>query len=180
MTKDTDNRSGDGSAASMVAIAPSTDGEPAVKASSDEIDESTLVVTTGAGVHMVQRLQIGLAGLVVVLLLVALANVVTDQLREQGAGAPEETEKPEKTDGGGQEQSDPLVDAGVVPDVTTDGQKGGQGGKKAGGAGTAKPIGPPDQGIEGQPAIDGKAGSISTGSANGDGNSPGRAKRDGP
>ncbi|MXP25681.1 hypothetical protein GRI39_06450 [Altererythrobacter indicus] len=64
----------------------------------------------------VQRLQVGFAGLAVMILLVGLANIVIDQAQQtQSTAVPEAapTVAPKDISQG----SDPLADAGVVPDL---------------------------------------------------------------
>jgi hypothetical protein len=64
----------------------------------------------------VQRLQVGLAGLVAMLLLVGLASIINEQLRRTEAATPgaaviaSDAASPE---------SDPLADIGVIPSVNT-------------------------------------------------------------
>ncbi len=71
----------------------------------------------GTNAEALQRLQIGAAGIVVMLLLVTLADVITERAdRAEAEAVPEAaaTVAPEPTEA---PQSDPLVDAGVVPDL---------------------------------------------------------------
>jgi hypothetical protein len=63
----------------------------------------------------VQRLQIGLFGLAAMILLVSLANIIRDQLRETEAGTV--NEPPSVVSGEAPPPADPLADAGVVPDI---------------------------------------------------------------
>jgi hypothetical protein len=62
-----------------------------------------------------QRLQVGLFGLAAMILLVSLANIIRDQLRESEAGAVNEPPVVESSDEPA--PADPLADAGVVPDI---------------------------------------------------------------
>ncbi|RVU07619.1 hypothetical protein EOE18_00580 [Novosphingobium umbonatum] len=59
--------------------------------------------------HMVQRLQVGLFGLSLMLLLVGLANVIMEQARRNDAA---QAVSAKATSSG---TSDPLADIGVVP-----------------------------------------------------------------
>jgi hypothetical protein len=63
----------------------------------------------------VQRLQVGLFGLAAMILLVSLANIIRDQLRESEAGTV--TEPAAVASGDEPAPVDPLADAGVVPDI---------------------------------------------------------------
>ena len=71
----------------------------------------------GTRAEAVQRLQVGISGIVIMLLLVTLADVVRDRADQTDSEAvpqaaatvePEEAEVP---------QSDPLAEAGVVPEL---------------------------------------------------------------
>ncbi|WP_336985895.1 hypothetical protein [Altererythrobacter aquiaggeris] len=71
----------------------------------------------GTRAQTVQRLQVGLVGLATMVLLVGLASIINDRASESEAArvpeasatmAPSAIESP---------KSDPLVDAGVVPDL---------------------------------------------------------------
>lgn len=80
-------------------------------------------VATGADVPLggtraqaVQRLQIGVAGVVLMVLMVGLASLVRDRVDEVETGVVPEaaaTVEPEEQT----MQNDPLVEAGVVPDL---------------------------------------------------------------
>lgn len=70
----------------------------------------------GSRAQAVHRLQIGIAGVVLMVLLVGLASLVQDRAREvdassvpQAAATTEPSAQPT--------QADPLVEAGVVPDL---------------------------------------------------------------
>jgi hypothetical protein len=63
----------------------------------------------------VQRLQVGLFGLAAMILLVSLANIIRDQLRESEAGVVSEPAAVPSSDAPA--PADPLADAGVVPDI---------------------------------------------------------------
>lgn len=70
----------------------------------------------GTRTHAIQRAQIGLTGLVVILLMVGLAHIVLDRVQKtEDTAVPEASSTTEPdTDTG---NSDPLADAGVVPDL---------------------------------------------------------------
>ncbi|MDE2595873.1 MAG: hypothetical protein KGL44_03235 [Sphingomonadales bacterium] len=59
----------------------------------------------------VQRLQVGLAGLAVMLLLVGLASIINDQLRRSEAAPAAASSAPAA-------KSDPMVDIGVMPSAS--------------------------------------------------------------
>lgn len=70
----------------------------------------------GTRAEAVQRLQIGLSGLAAMVLLVGLANVIQSRARVADAQAvPDAAPTVEPTQS--MPQRDPLVDAGVVPDL---------------------------------------------------------------
>jgi hypothetical protein len=71
----------------------------------------------GTREEAVQRLQVGISGIVVMLLLVGLADVVRDRAEQTDAAAVPEaaaTVEPEAVDA---PQTDPLAEAGVVPEL---------------------------------------------------------------
>lgn len=75
----------------------------------------------GTRAQAIQRLQIGLFGLAAMILLVALANIIMDRAKESEATTVPEaapTSMPDSSDA--EPASDPLVDAGVVPDLPVD------------------------------------------------------------
>lgn len=61
--------------------------------------------------QMVQRLQVGLFGLSLMLLLVGLANILMDNVRRNDAAAASSVQAASSNGG----TSDPLADIGVVP-----------------------------------------------------------------
>lgn len=64
----------------------------------------------------VQRLQIGITGIVMMILLVGLANIIQDRAMESDATTvPDAAPTTEPTQAA--TQNDPLVEAGVVPDL---------------------------------------------------------------
>ena len=71
---------------------------------------------TGARAQTTQRLQVGLSGLAGMVLLVGLANIIQDRARvteEHSVPEAAPTVAPQVAP----QQSDPLADAGVVPDI---------------------------------------------------------------
>jgi len=73
----------------------------------------------GTRAEATQRLQIGLSGLAAMVLLVGLANIIQGRAQStddtavpQAAPTTEPTEAPQ--------QSDPLADAGIVPDIAAE------------------------------------------------------------
>ncbi len=65
----------------------------------------------------VQRLQIGLFGLAAMILIVALANVIMDRAMESDATTVPEAAATVAADPPRSPVNDPLIDAGVVPDM---------------------------------------------------------------
>jgi len=66
--------------------------------------------------HMVQRLQVGIAGLASMVLLVALASIIMQRAKETEANTvPEAAATVAAEDD--RRSRDPLADAGVVPDI---------------------------------------------------------------
>ena len=66
--------------------------------------------------EVMQRLQTGIGGILAVILVVGIANVITDRaLQNEETAVPQAapTVEPSATEG----SSDPLSDAGVVPDL---------------------------------------------------------------
>ena len=71
----------------------------------------------GTRAQSMQRLQVGVAGLAAILLMIGLASVITDRARETDASTVPEaasTTEPVPTP---TPKSDPLAEAGVVPDL---------------------------------------------------------------
>lgn len=78
--------------------------------------EFTDIVTNGTRAQMLQRMQIGIAGILLMVLLVGLAGMIKNRAAEaEATSVPEAvpTVQPSATPA----QSDPLVEAGVVPDM---------------------------------------------------------------
>jgi hypothetical protein len=81
--------------------------------------ESPTAPLAGSRGQSIQRLQVGLFGLAAMVLLVALANIIRNNADQNEATVVPEaapTMAAEREDGA---VSDPLADAGVVPDVAT-------------------------------------------------------------
>lgn len=74
-------------------------------------------IAVGQRARTVQRLQIGVTGVGMMLLLVGLASIVQDRARSVDAAAvPEAAATVEP--GAEPAKSDPLVDTGVIPDLS--------------------------------------------------------------
>ena len=71
---------------------------------------------TGTRAQSVQRLQIGIGGVVLMILLVGLASLIQDRTREVDA-ASVPAAAPTTEPSAAASQNDPLVNAGVVPDL---------------------------------------------------------------
>ena len=83
--------------------------------------ETTDVPLSGSRSQSVQRLQIGIGGVVLMVLLVGLASLIQDRTREVDAEAvPAAAPTTEPT--AAASQNDPLVNAGVVPDLPAQSQ----------------------------------------------------------
>ena len=84
--------------------------------SAPDVGQATDVPLAGTRAQSVQRLQIGIGGVVLMVLLVGLASLIQDRTRQVDAasvpGAAPTTEPSVAP-----QQQDPLVDAGVVPDL---------------------------------------------------------------
>ena len=74
------------------------------------------VPLAGTRAQSVQRLQIGIGGVVLMILLVGLASLIQDRTREVDAAAVPEA-APTLEAAPAPTQNDPLVNAGVVPDL---------------------------------------------------------------
>ncbi|MDN3646029.1 hypothetical protein QWY75_07405 [Pontixanthobacter aestiaquae] len=71
----------------------------------------------GTRAEAIQRLQVGLSGIGLMIILVALADVVSERAEQTDAASVPEavaTVEPESTEA---PQSDPLAEAGVVPEL---------------------------------------------------------------
>ncbi|MGB7373703.1 hypothetical protein [Pontixanthobacter sp.] len=71
----------------------------------------------GTRAQSVQRLQVGVAGVVAMILLVALADLIQDRAAQTESIAVPEAASTVAAKETGTPQSDPLVEAGVVPDL---------------------------------------------------------------
>jgi hypothetical protein len=71
----------------------------------------------GSRSQSMQRLQIGLFGLAAMILLVSLASIIDKNARENEARVVPEAAPTAASGGNGSPASDPLADAGVVPDM---------------------------------------------------------------
>ena len=84
--------------------------------SASRVGEPSDVPLGGTRSQSLHRLQIGIGGVVLMVLLVGLASLIQDRTREVDAAAvpaaAPTTEPSEQV-----QQSDPLVEAGVVPDL---------------------------------------------------------------
>lgn len=74
----------------------------------------------GTRAEAMKRLQIGLLGLAAMLLMVALANIVMERAKQSDAAVVPEAVDPAAMDDG-TPLKDPLVDAGVVPELPSAG-----------------------------------------------------------
>jgi hypothetical protein len=98
-----------------------------------EVDELPPAPLSGTHSQALQRLQIGLFGLGAMVLLVALANIIMTNAQENDARVvPEAASTVAHEDEGA--ASDPLADAGVLPDAPADAAP-----SQAGDAGNAAP-----------------------------------------
>ena len=87
---------------------PQPTGEPG--------DGEQAVPLGGTRAKAVQRLQVGVAGVIGIVMLIGLVSAIENRAQETEAGAvPEAASTAEP--GGAAPQSDPLVEAGVVPDL---------------------------------------------------------------
>lgn len=87
-----------------------------VEPEDEELPAAPLGGTRAEAVH---RLQVGLSGLAAMILLVGLANIIQDRARvteEQSVPQAAPTTEPSAQPA----QTDPLADAGVVPDLPVD------------------------------------------------------------
>lgn len=90
--------------------------EPGSRTSLPDTDHRT-VPLAGTRSQTIQRLQVGLFGLAVMILLIGLANVIMSHARrneDASAAAPQTADASQAAASTG---NDPLADAGVVPDM---------------------------------------------------------------
>ncbi|MFV0643767.1 MAG: hypothetical protein ACK5NN_04605 [Sphingomonadaceae bacterium] len=85
-----------------------------------DIVEGRRLPLGGRHAQAVQRLQIGMAGLGAVILMIGLAQIVTEKARETDATTVPEAVASPVANTSSSPRSDPLVDAGVVPDLPAD------------------------------------------------------------
>ena len=111
-----------------MALKPFFDKSPAAAA------EDPIAPLAGTRSEAIQRLQIGLTGLGAVLLLIALADAINSRAQLTKDQAVPEAVEAVTNEGSGNAQSDPLADAGVVPELPSDPEGG------AGAAGDADPM----------------------------------------
>ncbi|OYW45517.1 MAG: hypothetical protein B7Z08_09615 [Sphingomonadales bacterium 32-68-7] len=71
----------------------------------------------GTRAQTLQRLQVGLTGLAAMMLLVGLANILNSNLQQNEAQVVPEARATESAAAEAPPASDPLADAGVVPDL---------------------------------------------------------------
>ncbi|MCP5395956.1 MAG: hypothetical protein H6918_04350 [Sphingomonadaceae bacterium] len=71
----------------------------------------------GTRAESMQRLQVGVAGLAAILLMIGLASVITDRARETEASTVPEAASTTEPSATPAPKSDPLAEAGVVPDL---------------------------------------------------------------
>jgi hypothetical protein len=88
----------------------------------------------GTRAEAIFRLQIGVAGLVAVLMMIGLANIVMDRAKETEATTVPEAAATVASKSAPAQTGDPLADAGVVPSPKAD-----DGGAKSGARGDRKP-----------------------------------------
>ena len=84
-------------------------------------DEQPVSPLAGTRSQSMQRLQIGLFGLAAMILLVSLANIILTNAQQNEARVVPEAAPTLAADGNGDQASDPLADAGVVPDMPDEG-----------------------------------------------------------
>lgn len=82
-------------------------------------EEVSRAPLAGSRSQTVQRLQIGLSGLAAMVLLVALANIVITNAQRNEARVVPEAARTVAAEPDVEPASDPLADAGVVPELPT-------------------------------------------------------------
>ncbi|MBX7493719.1 hypothetical protein K3163_10910 [Qipengyuania sp. 1NDW9] len=80
------------------------------------LEDVTDVPLGGTRAQAMQRLQVGVGGVVLMILLVGLASLIQDRTREVDAAAVPAA-APTTEPSAAPTQNDPLVEAGVVPDL---------------------------------------------------------------
>lgn len=79
--------------------------------------EDTAAPLGGSRAQSIQRLQIGISGIVLMILLVAFADLIQDRAAETEATSVPEAAATVAAEDVEAPQSDPLADAGVVPNL---------------------------------------------------------------
>ena len=93
-----------------------TDPSDVVRPPLDE-DGQPLAPLAGSRSQSMQRLQVGLFGLAAMILLVSLANIILTNAEKNEARVVPEAAATVTAEDGASGASDPLADAGVVPDM---------------------------------------------------------------
>ena len=93
-----------------------TDPFDVVRPAPGEVQQP-LAPLAGTRSQSVQRLQVGLFGLAAMILLVSLANIILTNAEKNEARVVPEAAPTVTAEGGAEAVSDPLADAGVVPDM---------------------------------------------------------------
>ena len=102
---------------------------------SPEEPEALLVPLGGTRTEAIFRLQIGVAGLVAMLMMIGLANIVMDRAKEtEATTVPEAASTAAPIKNAPAPGSDPLADAGVIPSSMADAAS-----SKPGASGASKP-----------------------------------------
>ena len=96
--------------------------------------EALPVPLGGTRAQAIFRLQIGIAGLVAILMMIGLANIVMDRAKQTEATTVPEAAATVASKSAPAQTGDPLADAGVVPSPKAD-----DGGAKSGARGDRKP-----------------------------------------
>ncbi len=94
---------------------------PSQKPALTEAEENAVQAhTSGLRSEAMQRLQIGLSGIAGMLLLIGLAQVIFDKAKQTDAATVPAAAPTVSPSAVVAKQSDPLVEAGVVPDLPAD------------------------------------------------------------
>lgn len=88
-----------------------------ILASADERNEVASAPLSGTRTQRIQRLQVGLAGLTVMVMMVGLADIIISSAQQNQAAVPEDLPPVTAEDVPPPPPRDPLADAGVVPDL---------------------------------------------------------------
>ncbi|MGX7896757.1 hypothetical protein [Tsuneonella sp. HG222] len=83
----------------------------------DDTPDVTITDLSGSRAQMVQRLQVGVFGLLAMILLIGLASIFIQRAREVEAGVVPEAASTVSPQASTSAASDPLADAGVVPEL---------------------------------------------------------------